>query len=205
MCCNERMIDREIVLESEGVRLEPLHSRHLSQIARVGNDPALWELTYGANPFTNDADTTRWFADATCTQNTLAFAIFDLHTGEIAGSTRYLDIQPVNRKLEIGYTFLGRRFWRTHVNTECKYLLFTYAFETWGAQRVQLKGEAINVRSRNAMERIGATYEGTLRSFRVKPDTGEIRDTSFYSVIAPEWPRVKAMLEGRIRGSRATG
>ena len=199
------MIDREIELESDGVRLEPLHARHLPDLARVGRDPALWEFTYGSNPFTNEADTTRWLHDATRTQDVLAFAIVDKRTGAIAGSTRYLDIQPVHRKLEIGYTFLGRDFWRTHVNTECKYLLFTYAFETWGAQRVQLKGEAINMRSRNAMERIGATYEGTMRSFRVKPETGEIRDTSFYSVIAPEWPRVKAMLEGRIRDNRAAG
>ncbi|MDE2481330.1 MAG: GNAT family N-acetyltransferase [bacterium] len=197
------MIDREIVLESDGVRLEPLQAHHLSAVARAGNDSALWEFTFGSNPFTNEADAECWFRDATCAPDTLCFAILDKRTGEIAGATRYLDIQPAHRKLEIGYTFLARRFWRTHVNTECKYLLMRYAFETWGAQRVQLKGEAINLRSRAAMERIGATYEGTLRAFRIKPESGAIRDTSFYSVIAPEWPAVKARLEGRIRDSRA--
>ncbi len=195
------MIDRDIILESDGVRLEPLQAHHVPAVARAGNDPALWEFTFGANPFTNDADTMRWLHDATRAQDVLAFAIVDKRSGEIAGSTRYLDIQPAHRKLEIGYTFLARRHWRTHVNTESKYLLLRYAFEVWGANRVQLKGEAINSRSRAAMERIGAVYEGTLRNFRVQPGSGAVRDTSFYSVIASEWPSVKLKLSGRSRGS----
>jgi len=125
----------------------------------------------------------------------LVFAIIDRASDRIVGSTRYIDIDAANRKLEIGGTMLAPAVWRTHVNTECKYLLLRYAFEEFGANRVQLKGEAKNARSRAAMERIGATYEGTLRSFRVHA-SGEIRDTSFYSIIAPEWPSVKAKLEG---------
>lgn len=112
---------------------------------------------------------------------------------DVAGSTRYLDISPEHHKLEIGWTFLARRFWRTHVNTEAKFLLLKYAFEEWNAQRVQLKAEAINTRSHNAILRIGATHEGTLRNFRTRGD-GQIRDVAFYSIIAPEWPGVKARI-----------
>ena len=195
------MIDRTIVLETARVRLEPLHVKHLPSLMECCNDEALWELTFGQNPFGSEVDAKAWFADADATLDQLAFAIIDKGTGLAIGSTRYADIQPQHRKLEIGWTFIARRYWRTYVNSECKYLLFRYAFETWGANRIQLKGEAINLRSRAAMERIGATFEGTMRAFRVHP-TGAIRDTSFYSIIAPEWPAVKAQLEEHMRDLR---
>jgi RimJ/RimL family protein N-acetyltransferase len=191
------MIDRTIVLETARVRLEPLHLKHLPSLMECCNDEALWEYTFGQNPFGNETDARAWFTDANTTLDQCAFAIIDKSTGLSIGSTRYADIQPQHRKLEIGWTFITQRHWRTHVNSECKYLLFRYAFETWGANRIQLKGEAINRRSRAAMERIGATFEGTLRAFRVHP-TGAIRDTSFYSIIAAEWPAVKARLEERM-------
>jgi RimJ/RimL family protein N-acetyltransferase len=123
----------------------------------------------------------------------MAFAIVDMESGAVAGSTRYLDISREHRKLEIGWTFLAPQFWRTHVNTEAKFLLLQYAFEEWDAQRVQLKAEAINQRSHEAILRIGAVHEGNLRSFRIRGD-GQIRDVAFYSIIAPEWPAVKARL-----------
>lgn len=203
------VIDRNIVLETARVRLEPVRLEHLPELAVCANDPALWEFTFNGYPFSNEEDTRTWFQTATH-DSTLTFVIVDVASNAIIGSTRFFDIDERHRKLEIGWTFVARRFWRTHVNTECKYLLLRYAFEVWGANRVQLKGEAINARSRAAMERIGATYEGTLRAFRVH-GSGAIRDTSFYSVIAPEWPAVKARLEaaltayaGRTPGSRAT-
>jgi RimJ/RimL family protein N-acetyltransferase len=190
------VIDRSIVLESERVRLEPVRPEHLAELAVCANDPALWEFTFNGYPFSTEDDTRVWLETARAA-STLTFVIIDKASNAIIGSTRYFDIDENHRKLEIGWTFVARPFWRTHVNTECKYLLLRYAFEVWGANRVQLKGEAINARSRAAMAGIGATYEGTLRSFRVHR-SGAIRDTSFYSVIAPEWPAVKARLEERL-------
>ncbi len=197
-------MDRTLVLQTERVRLEPLDEKHLPGLIKNGNDPALWELTFGDNPFGAQGTAEQWLREALASDH-IPFAIVDIPTEETIGSTRYLDIQPEHRKLEIGWTFIAQRFWRTHVNTHCKFLLMQYAFEEWNAVRVQLKGEAINVRSRAAMERIGAVYEGTLRNFRIHPASGEIRSTSFYSVIAEEWPSVKARLMDRILDTRVAG
>jgi RimJ/RimL family protein N-acetyltransferase len=182
-----------IGLQGYGVRLEPLARKHLNALQLLGNDPSLWEFTFGCNPFTTDADAQRWLEDVLADPDMLAFAIVDESSGKIAGSTRYLEISQAHRKLEIGWTFLGRSFWRTHVNTAAKLLLLQYAFEEWNALRVQFKAEAVNTRSRSAILRLGATYEGTLRSFRIRSN-GEIRDTSFFSVIRSEWPAVKERL-----------
>jgi RimJ/RimL family protein N-acetyltransferase len=191
--------ERNIILETDRVRLEPLTDRHLPSLIAAGNDPRIWELTYNSNPFTSDAETRAWFEFAIDSSDKITFAIVDKASGTAIGSTRLFDIEPAHRKMEIGWTWIAQRFWRTHVNTESKYLLLRHAFETWHANRVQLKGEAINLRSRNAMTGIGATYEGTLRAYRVHP-SGDIRDTSFYSIIAPEWPDVKSRLEARLHG-----
>ncbi|HEV7180752.1 MAG TPA: GNAT family protein [Candidatus Baltobacteraceae bacterium] len=190
------MLDHTFVLETARVRLEPLDASHLEALIASCNDPALWEFTFQPNPFTNDVDARRWL-EAAHTPSSVPFAIIDRATGLPIGSTRYHEIVPEHRKLEIGWTFVARSHWRTHVNTECKYLLLRHAFDEWSAVRVQLKGEARNARSREAMARIGATYEGTMRNFRIRPD-GERRDVSYYSITADEWPGVRTMLEARI-------
>lgn len=187
------MFSRTTVLETDRVRLEPLAERHLPDLRRNADDPALWEFTYSSNPFGTQASAERWLADALASDH-VPFAIVDRGSNETIGSTRYFDIVPEHRKVEIGWTFVARRFWRTHVNTHCKYLLFAHAFEDRSAVRVALKGEAINARSRAAMANAGATFEGTLRNFRIHPASGQLRDVSFYSVIAAEWPAVKARL-----------
>lgn len=187
-------MDKDLLLEGEEVRLEPLHAVHLSALRECANDPPLWDFTYAPNPFTNDADANAWLRQALDDPANVPFAIVDKRSGEIAGSTRYLEISQAHRKLEIGWTFLARRFWRSHVNTEAKLLLFRHAFESWNAIRVQLKAEAVNQRSRAAILRLGATYEGTLRNFRVRPADGSFRDVSFYSVTDGEWPMVKERL-----------
>jgi RimJ/RimL family protein N-acetyltransferase len=186
------MNDR-LVLEGNGVRLEPLSRAHLPQIVACANDPALWEFTFQPNPFTTQHDAGAWFESALQERHTRAFTIIDTMSGEVAGSTRFLDISEEHRKLEIGWTFLARRFWRTHINTAAKFLLCRYAFEEWNAVRVQLKAEAINKRSHRAILRLGATHEGTLRNFRIRAG-GDLRDVAFYSIISREWPMVKERL-----------
>lgn len=194
MCYTGSIMEKRLVLEGDGVRLEPLSAQHLPGLTVCANDPALWEYTFGANPFTSEADANRWLRDAIDPLDVVAFAVIDKRTGMLAGSTRYADISPQHRKVEIGWTFLAQRFWRTHVNSEMKFLLFRYAFEQWNAQRVQLKAEAVNKRSRAAILRLGATYEGTLRKFRIRPSDNSVRDVSFYSVTDDEWPMVKERL-----------
>ena len=194
------MIDRHLVLEGFGVRLEPLAVHHLSALRKACSDQRLWQLVFSLNPFVDDTSALAWFEAAIGDARCVPFAIVDSTTGEVMGSTRYLDVEPAHRKLEIGWTFLAPCYWRTHVNTACKRLLLQHAFETLQCNRVQFKAEAINMRSRNAIARLGATHEGTLRNFRIR-EGGEVRDTSFYSIIASEWPSVKEGLEARLRQS----
>lgn len=121
------------------------------------------------------------------------FAIIEKHSSKAIGSTRYFEISERDGKLEIGWTWIAPKYWRTHINSSCKLLLLQYAFETAGVQRVQLKADAANDRSRTAILRLGATYEGTLRNFRVVE--GVLRSVSYYSILREEWPSVKARLE----------
>ena len=130
----------------------------------------------------------------------IAFAIVDAASGRAVGSTRYLDIERDHRALEIGWTWIGPAWRRTPINTECKLLLLTHAFEALAAHRVTLKTDARNVVSQRAIERIGAVREGVLRRHRVCWD-GSIRDTVYYGIIDAEWPAVKARLEGFLAGA----
>ncbi len=123
----------------------------------------------------------------------IPFAIVDRAIGRAVGSTRYLDIQPANRGIEIGWTWIGTAHQRTAINTECKFLLLRHAFETLGAIRVQLKTDLRNERSQRAMERIGAAREGVLRQNMLLWD-GHRRDSVYYSVLVDEWPRVRERL-----------
>jgi RimJ/RimL family protein N-acetyltransferase len=194
MCYDVEVMDKQLILDGESVRLEPLRAEHLAPLRECANDPALWQFTFGANPFSTSDDAQAWLSQTLQTRDAVPFAVIDKRTGSIAGSTRYMDIVPEHRKLEIGWTFLNRRFWRTHVNTEMKFLMMRYAFEEWNAIRVQLKAESVNERSRAAILRLGASYEGTMRNFRIRPSDGSIRSVSFYSVTGDEWPAVKDRL-----------
>ncbi len=187
-------MDRNIILEDARVRLEPLTQANLPALSAIANDPALWEFTFQGNPFGTPESAEAWLRDATQAPDMRAFVIIDRESGEVCGSTRYLDISDEHRKLEIGWTFLARKWWRTHVNSHAKALLLEYAFEKWNAVRVQLKAEAVNLRSHRAILRLGATHEGTLRNFRIRPGTGERRDVAFYSILDTEWPEIKAKL-----------
>src|ERR1019366_3511724 len=128
----------------------------------------------------------------------LPFAIIDLSQEKAVGSTRYLDIKPQQRGLEIGWTWLTPSVQRSGINTECKYLLLRYAFEQWGAIRVQLKTHHLNFKSQRAIERLGAVKEGTLRNHVIMPD-GSYRHSVYYSILENEWPAVKAGLEAKMQ------
>jgi N-acetyltransferase len=192
------LIRADAVLESERVRLEPLVEAHFEGVVAAGNDDELWEKVIAGNPFARADGACAWFAEAHG-DGRVAYAIVDRLSGKIAGSTQFYDIEPNHRKLEIGKTFIARAFWRSYVNTEAKYLMLRHAFEEWNMLRVQLRAGAPNDRSRRAIERIGATYEAKMRSFFVHAVTGEPRDVVYYSILAQEWPAVKAHLEIKAR------
>ena len=133
----------------------------------------------------------------TARREEFAFATIDVRSGRPVGSTRYLALRPADRGLEIGSTWLAPTMWRTGANVEAKLLQLQYAFETLGCLRVELKTHAANARSRGAMERLGATFEGVHRKHRILPGLG-VRDTAWYSVIDDEWPAVRAGLRSRL-------
>ncbi len=193
-----RMSILPVVLErpSGGVRLEPLDHRHVPELLKVAHDPAIWTW-WSIPPLTTHERMAEWVAKALANRDAgteAPFAVIHRPTGAVAGCTRYMDIHEADRWLEIGWTWYGTAYQRTGVNTESKYLLLRHAFETLGMVRVQLKTDARNQRSRDAIGRIGARYEGTLRRVK-KLHTGFIRDTAVYSILDEEWPSVKQRLE----------
>jgi len=187
---------KPVTLLGRHVRLEPLTEAHVPGLAEIGIGQNFWHyMLYGE--MNTEADMRNWVLDilGRAEKGTdLPFAAIDLVSGRVAGATRYLNIMPKDRGLEIGGTWYGTEFQRTAVNTECKYLLMTHVFETLGAIRVQLKTDSRNERSQKAIERIGAKKEGILRNHMILPD-GYFRHSVFYSVLDTEWPEVKKNLE----------
>jgi len=178
------------------VRLERLQARHAAGLFEVGRDEAVW--TWLSRPALQSVDDSLcYIASARETPQgegpQQAFAAIHLASGRVAGTTRYLDMRPQDRSLEIGWTWYGREFQRTAVNTECKLLLLAHAFEAMGCIRVCFKTDHANERSQRAIERIGAIREGVLRNHRIRRDS-TFRHSVFYSIIADEWPTVKARL-----------
>ncbi len=189
-----------VVLLGKHVRLIPMEEAHVPALAEIGVGQSFWDfMLYGR--METEADMRNWVREilARAEKGTdLPFVVVHLASGRIAGATRYLNIAPKDRGLEIGGTWYGTEFQRTGVNTECKYLLLRYAFEILGAIRVQLKTDLRNERSQRAIERIGAVREGVLRNHMILPD-GTFRHSVFYSIIVSEWPGVKARLEEMMR------
>jgi RimJ/RimL family protein N-acetyltransferase len=189
-----------VTLSGRHVRLEPIAPAHLAPLARHGGDPELWQYMAYGRPDSQEAFRA-WFEKVSqqhARGNWVGFVAIDLASNEPVGGTTYLDIAAADRRLEIGNTWLSRTRWRTPLNTECKLLLLRHAFETLGMNRVQLKTDARNVRSQRAIERLGAAKEGVLRKYQIMGD-GYVRDTVMYSIIAAEWPSVKARLEGLLQ------
>ena len=188
---------KPVVLTGKYVRLEPMTEEHVPGLAEIGVGQTFWDFMLYGNINTVD-DMRNWVMDilARAEKGTdLPFVAIHLASGRVAGATRYLNIMPKDRGLEIGGTWYGPEFQRTPVNTECKYVLLQHAFETLGCIRVQLKTDLRNERSQKAIERIGAVKEGILRNHMILPD-GRYRDSVYYSILDTEWPAVKKKLEG---------
>jgi len=188
-----------VTLQGNYVRLEPLSEEHIPGLAQIGIGQDFWHFMLYGDMKTED-DMRGWVLDILEREKKggdLPFAVIHLASGKVAGATRYLNIAPKDRGLEVGGTWYGTEFQRTAVNTECKYLLLGHAFETLKAIRVQIKTDSRNERSQRAIERIGAKREGVLRNHMILPD-GYIRHSVFYSVIDSEWAEVKKNLEAML-------
>ena len=187
---------KAVILQGNHVRLEPMTEEHIAGLAEIGAGQPFWDFMLYGNLNTVD-DMRNWVQDILARAKggtDLPFVAIHLESGRVAGATRYLNIMPQDRGLEIGGTWYGPEFQRTIVNTECKYLLFCHAFETLGCIRVQLKTDLRNERSQKAIERVGAVKEGVLRNHMILPD-GRYRHSVFYSILDTEWPEVKKRLE----------
>jgi N-acetyltransferase len=189
-----------LTLEGSVVRLEPVRHEHVARFWAAAKD--------------NHEDIFRWFPYSMKTPqefeqflarildeekrgDSVAFATVERRSGQVIGSTRFMNIDRVNRRVEIGSTWIAPPWQRTAVNTEAKYVMLKHAFEVWGCVRVELKTDALNERSRNAILRLGAKEEGTLRKHWLTW-TGRIRDSVYFSILDTEWPEVKASLEGKL-------
>jgi len=187
-----------VTLEGRWIRLEPLRLHHATVLFQAGAPPEVWENLM--DEFTSHEQMETFIRTAMALEapgRGYAFAVIWRETGQAIGSTRFYDVDVVNRSVEIGWTWYTPAFWGTQVNPEAKLLLMQHAFETWGARRVWLKTDIRNTHSQAAMRKMGATYEGTLRQHRFRRD-GSLRDTVIFSVIDPEWPAVKQGLLERL-------
>lgn len=186
------------VLEGHGIRLEPLSEQHQPGLAAATADGRLWDLWFTTVPSPETIQT--YIADALKGQaegNMLPWAVRDLASGDLIGSTRYHDVLAAQDRVEIGYTWYARSRQRTNVNTTCKLLLLEYAFDKLGCKVVGLRTDSFNFRSQRAIEGIGAKKDGVIRHFGLRKD-GTVRDTVIYSILAAEWPDVRRHLEGRL-------
>ena len=198
---------RPLVLEGHGLRLEPLSLDHHAALAGAASDGKLWELFFTTVP---EPDRTEAYIqtalDGQRDGHMLPWAVRDLNTGAIVGSTRYHDIVAAVDRVEIGYTWYAKRCQRSHVNTSCKLLLLAHAFDALGCQVVGLRTDILNNVSQRAIEALGAHKEGVIRHHWPRRD-GSVRDTVMYSILLSEWPAIRDRLERRLKdgGFTVTG
>jgi RimJ/RimL family protein N-acetyltransferase len=187
-----------ITLTGTRVQLQPLSESHLDPLSEVGLDPDLWKWI--PIQVLDRDQMLRYIQSALAEQQkgvSIPFATIDRASNKVVGSTRFMSIDVPNKRLEIGATWIAKPWQRTAINTEAKYLMMRHAFETLGCNRVEWKTDALNTQSRNAILRLGAKQEGIFRH-HVVTWTGRLRDSVYFSVIAPEWPEVKKGLEAKI-------
>lgn len=184
---------KSVTLTGQAVRLEPLSQEHAQGLFNRGRSVADWQYMPRAC-FVDMADTRQWIDEAQSTAGQIPFAIVERGKNKVVGSTRFLNIRPEHRTLEIGWTWLGPEWQRTGINTQVKYLLLTHAFEKLSCLRVEFKADSRNLRSQRALERIGASREGVLRNHMLVQNDYS-RDSVYFSVIASEWLAVKKRLD----------
>jgi RimJ/RimL family protein N-acetyltransferase len=187
-----------VVLEGRGVRLEPLGQEHREALAAALGDGELWRLWFTTTP--EPGKVGEYIDEALAglaAGRMLPWAVRELGSGTIVGSTRYQDILVPASRVEIGHTWYAKSWQRTHVNTACKLLLLGHAFDTLGAGVVGLRTDGFNFTSQRAIEALGAKKDGVIRQFGVRKD-GSVRDTVMYSILAGEWPDVRRNLEFRM-------
>lgn len=193
-----------LTVEGAVVRLEPVRREHAPQFWEVAknhlDDIFRW-IPYSMTTLEDFQKLIDKAFDEQERGESVVFATVERKSGRAIGSTRFMNIDRVNRRVEIGSTWIAPAWQRTPVNTEAKYLMLRHAFEVWGCMRVELKTDALNQKSRNAILRIGAKEEGTLRR-HLLTWTGRVRDTVYFSILDHEWAEVKAKLEGRMSGSQ---
>src|ERR1039458_93617 len=195
-------IETPITLEGSVIRLEPIRREHAQlfwQAAKDGLEDIFQWIPYRMK---TSEDFERLIEKALGEQQrgeSIVFATVDRQSGQVIGSTRFMNIDRINRRVEIGSTWIAPAWQRTGVNTEAKFLMLRHAFEVWKCMRVELKTDALNQKSRNAILRLGAKEEGTLRKHLITW-TGRVRDTVYFSILDTEWPEVKARLEAVAAG-----
>ena len=188
-----------VVLEGQHVRLEPLAKEHLAGLAQVGLDEELWRWI--PVPVRTGEELAEYIGTALEEQKrgvSLPFALIEKATGRAMGSTRFGNIDRTHHRVEIGWTWVGRKWQRSAVNTEAKYLLLRHAFETLGCIRVELKTDSLNEKSRAAILRIGAKEAGIFRNHMIT-SSGRLRHSVYFSIVDSEWPAVKARLESMLK------
>lgn len=188
-----------VALERGSIRLEPMSEEHVPALRQAAADGALWELWFTAVPAPDEtagyvATALRGLEDG----HMLPWVVRDLESGTVIGSTRYHDIIAAIDRVEIGSTWYAKSRQRSHVNTTCKLMLFTHAFETLGCKVVGLRTDNFNFRSQKAIEALGAKKDGVIRHHAARRD-GTVRDTHMYSILLSEWPDVKRHLEMRLK------
>lgn len=189
---------KPVTLQGRHVRLEPLSLAHVDALARAGADESIWK--WSPDRMRSADDMRAYIERALAAQEAgiaLPFATIENSCGEPVGSTRFAAIERTHRRVEIGWTWITPRWQRTAVNTEAKYLMLSHAFDTWGCVRVEFKTDALNQRSRDAIRRIGAKEEGTLRKHMAMPG-GRSRDSVYFSIVDDEWPDVRRALGAKL-------
>jgi RimJ/RimL family protein N-acetyltransferase len=184
-----------VTLEFNGVRLEPLGLHHLDGLRAAAADGELWNLRITSVP--EPHDTEHYIRTALETGNRVAFAVVDAASDTVIGTTSYHDIMPAIDRVEIGYTWYAKSRQRSHVNTSCKLLLLSHAFDTLGCAVVGLRTDNFNYASQAAIERLGAKKDGVIRHHALRRD-GTVRDTVMYSIVRGEWHEIKSHLHYRL-------
>ncbi len=188
-----------VTLAGWGVQVVPLKPEHAPGLAAAAADGELWRLRITSVPAPGDEPA--YIQTALTTDDRVAFAVLDGVTGLVLGSTSYHDIVPAVKRVEIGYTWYGRSVQRTHVNTACKLLLLTHAFDVVGVDVVGWRTDNENYASQKAIERLGARWDGQVRHHQLRRD-GSVRDTVLYSMLASEWPAARQRLIERLGPSQ---